>query len=94
MRLPRGGREYCHLPVTTDPPGLAVEVTFDETTWYSTEADPDHAEHVRFLVAHPDATSNPDGTIVLTSGRRVPTIRATDSPEIAIRTSTGAIYVD
>jgi hypothetical protein len=84
MRLPSAGREYATWTVTSSEEGIALEATFDDgTTWHPLETI--DATTFRALIAGPDATTNPPGTIVLTLGRHFGQIRATDTPEIIIR---------
>lgn len=91
MRLPSAGREYATWTVTGVPDGTDLEVSFDTLEdWYPLEVVT--ATTFRALVAGPDATSNPVGTVALPTGRSRCTIRATESPEVVIRHA-GEIHV-
>lgn len=89
MKLPRAGREYITGTVTGLPEGAPVEVSTDGTTWLPGERDGDQ---VRVLVAGPDVTGNPAGTLSLALGRTLLQVRAIENPEIIIR-SWGAVDV-
>lgn len=84
MNLPPAGREYATWTVTASEVGVDLEVTFDAgVTWAALEAV--DATTFRCLVAGPDATDNPVGTVILTAGRHFAQLRAVDSPEVIIR---------
>jgi len=84
MKIKPEGREYATWTVTTSDPVTGLEVTFDAgTTWAAMDAV--DATTFRVLVAGPDATTNPDGTVVLAAGRHFALIRAVDAPEVIIR---------
>lgn len=84
MNLPRAGREYATWTLTDPPTGVDLEVSFDAgATWAALEAT-DATTH-RCLVAGPDATGGPGGTVVLAVGRHLAQIRAVDNPETVIR---------
>lgn len=89
MELDRRGREYATWP-TDAPTDLPLEVTFDGVAWFATERPED--TELRVLVAGPDATSNPDGTVVLSLGENRATFRGVDSPEVVVRRA-GSIFV-
>lgn len=82
MDLPREGREYARDTVTGAPVDAAFEVRFDDGTWQPMERDGDT---IRVLLAGPDATDNPTGTIVLSLGGHVAYVRCPDNPEIVER---------
>jgi hypothetical protein len=81
--LDRRGREFLYWPLSEIPDGGVVELSLDDgTTWHPmTVAD----GRARVLLAGPEATSNPAGTVVLPIGRATATIRATAEPEVAYR---------
>lgn len=86
MYLPPNGREYYRLAIATDPPITATdwEASFDAgATWHAAEAD--GATGARWLLAGPNATGNPVGTVVISAPRTKPLIRAIDNPEILVR---------
>jgi hypothetical protein len=79
MELQRWERKYVPWAITA-PTGAVLEVTFDDAvTWYPlTVAD----GYARVLVAGPDATGNPAGTVVLGAGQdHRAHVRATVPPE-------------
>lgn len=82
MDLDRRSREYAHWPIDDSPEGAVLEVSFDTTTWHPLAVD---AGFASALVAGPDATGNPAGTVVLPVGRSTVTIRATTVPEVPYR---------
>ncbi len=88
MKLHRSGREYFTFPVVADvDPVPAISLSADNgLTWHPTEAV---TGGIRILIAGPDATGNPDGTLVLPSGVAELIARAVDSPEVVIRGSWG-----
>lgn len=92
VRIPAAGREYLTWDLTGLPAGVTsgLDVTFDDgATWHPAEIVDGDA---RLLVAGPDATGNPPGTVALTTtGRLRPQMRLVDNPEIVIR---GAGIVD
>ena len=90
MRLHPTAVEWYPLEITTDPAVSAWEASFDNgATWVaSTTVGTDG--YSRWLVAGPDATS-PGTAIVLPLGRTSPRIRATDSPEVIVRTSVDGV---
>ena len=91
MRLPRDGRELITWPVTGAPDGITVEVRFPPAaTWHPAETVTDGA---RLLVAGPDATSNPAGTVVLPVGYTLPALRVVAGSEVVVRDSADAIHV-
>lgn len=67
---------------TTDPVWLAVAADLGITV---ADVLAGTAGIARFLVAGPDATGNPPGTIVLTAGAHEPRVRFSDSPELIVR---------
>lgn len=89
MRLPVNGREYAHFAVNV-PASVALEVSFDGLVW-TPLARPDDAT-AAVLVAGPDATDSPPGTVVLTRGSHQAVVRLVALPEIVIRQA-GTIYV-
>jgi hypothetical protein len=100
MRLDdRAGREYVFH---ADPSGTGfadltdpLEVSFDGgLTWRQTEWDGiGTSRRVRYLIAGPEATNNPPGTIVLPGGVSAPRLRALANPEVVIRVPAGSISV-
>lgn len=84
MQIARAGREYMY--VTIDPaPGESdsIEISLDGSTWQAaTRTD---AGVYRVLVAGPDATSNPVGTLVGRAGTHDVRWRWADSPELIER---------
>lgn len=91
MRLPAAGREYATWTVTGLPDGVGLEVSFDTVEgWSALELVT--STTFRALIAGPNATSNPVGTIALPAGRSRATIRATETPEVVIRQA-GEIHV-
>lgn len=81
MNIDRRGRERTRWDLAEAPDG-AVEVTFDGAVWHPA----DRTENtVSVLIAGPDATSNPDGTVVLAEGRHHALLRVAASPEVLIR---------
>lgn len=102
MDLPRAGREYAKWD-TTPPTSDALEVSFDGgTTWHDLQpgtvdtddvwtADAQGTVHA-ILVAGPDATANPVGTVALAEGTTRTVVRMVASPEIIVR-GTGVIRV-
>ena len=84
MQIKPTGREYATWTITTSDPVTDLEVTFDDgTTWAAMTAV--DTTTFRVLVAGPDATTNPAGTVILALGRHFAQIRAVDSPEVIIR---------
>lgn len=84
MQIKPTGREYATWTITASDPVTGLEVTFDDgTTWAALDAV--DATTFRCLVAGPDATTNPVGTVVLALGRHFGQIRAVDNPEVIIR---------
>lgn len=91
MRINSDGREYATWTVSGADADTTLSVSFDGgTVWNDL---PLTGSTAKILVAGPDATANPAGTVVLTTGRNVATIRATDNPEVVIRGG-GVIDVD
>ena len=89
--IPRAGREYVTATLTDAPVGAALEVSIDGgATWHPTTRDGDT---IRFLVAGPDATDNPAGTIALPAGRSLVRVRLVDNPETVIRRAPDAIDI-
>jgi hypothetical protein len=83
LRLSAEGREYASWTVTGADADTTLAVTFDDgAAWHDLEVTGTTA---RVLVAGPDATGNPTGTVVLAAGRNVAKIRATDNPEVVVR---------
>lgn len=83
VKLPKAGREYAKWVVNA-PQNTALSVSFDNgTTWHELERPAD--TEARILVAGPQATDNPAGTVVLTTGRNLAMTRLTDTPEVIIR---------
>jgi hypothetical protein len=87
--IPPTGREYITWPITGADPGTALEASTGGD-WFPLERPT--TTTARILAAGPEATGNPPGTLVLAIGRNRVTIRATDTPELVIR-SGGDIYV-
>ena len=84
MQLPPAGREYARWTLTGADGATALEATIDGgTTWHPLTVDGDT---VTLLVAGPAAEDNPAETVVLTAGRNHVQVRATDNPEVIIRT--------
>lgn len=87
--LPRLGREYYRVQITTDPVINEWEISFDHgVTWFLLE--PDGATgYSKILVAGP-AYVQPVGDVaeyVELDSSVVPYVRAQDSPEVIIRTT-------
>jgi hypothetical protein len=82
MNLPRNGREYAHADIAGLAEDVTLQASLDGTTWAPVTRDGDT---VRLLVAGPDATGNPPGTLVLPLGRSMLTVRAEDNPEVVVR---------
>jgi hypothetical protein len=80
MHMDRRGREWVSWDI--DGPAGDVEVTFDGATWHPLERD---QNTVRILVAGPDATGNPAGTVALPLGRSLAVLRLVDNPEVLVR---------
>lgn len=93
MQIDRAGREYAAWTVAGDLTGItAWDVSPDGITWMPlTQVGTTSAWRV--LVAGPDATSNPVGTLALPLGRTVLRVRATGTPEVIIRDNVGPIDV-
>lgn len=84
MQLSPAGREYARWTLTGADGATALEASVDGgTTWHPLTVD---GATVTLLVAGPDATDNPVGTVVLSAGRNHVAVRATDNPEVIIRT--------
>lgn len=91
MNLDRRAREYVVFTLTDIPVGGTLEVTFDDgAAWTAVTAV---NGEVTILLAGPDATGNPAEAIALTSGRKTAKFRSTISPQVLIRTSSGAIDI-
>ena len=84
MKIKPEGREYATWTVTASGTVTGLEVTFDDGATWTALAAVD-ATTFRVLVAGPDATTNPDGTVVLAAGRHFAMTRLTDNPEVIIR---------
>jgi hypothetical protein len=83
MELESQSREYVLWPIAEQPVGSTLEVSFDEgATWNPLTVD---GAEARALVAGPDATGNPAGTVVLPLGSHRAWIRATANPELVYR---------
>jgi hypothetical protein len=94
MKLPRQGREYWTPEMSTLPVGyVAVEAEFDQDAWVPLV---NVEGNMSVLIAGPDVVElpNPAGTVVLTVGRCLPSVKliGPGSVEIVIR-SAGAIDV-
>lgn len=83
MNLDRRERKYVEWTVSADVPITAInfEVTFDDVTWHPLTK---LGNVLSILVAGPEVTGNPGGTVVLALGTHRPHIRATDTPEILV----------
>lgn len=79
MELDRRSREYVYWPVTETPTGGTLDVSFDAGVSWHPLAVADGAAAA--LLAGPDATTNPVGTVVLPLGRSVVLVRAVADPE-------------
>lgn len=82
MQIDREGRETVYWDLTEAPATGGLEVTFDRDTWHTLTREGDT---VSLLIAGPDATANPVGTIVLGLGRHFALIRSTVNPEVLVR---------
>ncbi len=83
MRMDAAGREYAKWVLTGAPAGAALEVSFDDgVTWHPTTRT---ADTVSVLVAGPEPTDNPVGTVVLPVGVHTAMVRLADTPEVVIR---------
>lgn len=83
MNIHPAAREIVRWPITGAPDDVVLEVSFDAgASWHRLTREGDTAT---VLVAGPDATDNPDGTVVLAHGRNHALIRATDNPEVPHR---------
>lgn len=90
MNLASAGREYAHFPVSLDT-GATLDASFDGgITWVTLER-PSTTE-ARVLVAGPDAVQNPNGTVVLKTGRNPIAVRLVAGQESVIRAA-GSIFV-
>jgi hypothetical protein len=87
--LPRLGREWYTVEISTDPQIDVWEVSFDHgTTWVSLTLDT-QTGFQKILVAGPDFEI-PPGDVApyeTISESVVPYVRATDQPEVLIRTT-------
>ena len=92
MRLHPAGREYATWDITGADEATTLAMSIDGGLTWASLARPT-ATTARALIAGPAATDNPAGTVVLPLGRSVPLIRATDTPEVVIVASGGAIDV-
>lgn len=91
MRLHRSGREYASFPVNV-PASVGLDVSFDRgTVWVRADRPSDST--ARVLVAGPDATANPAGTVVLQLGPNDALFRLQASPESVIRSAPGTVFV-
>jgi hypothetical protein len=88
VNLYRAGREYIKWPYTADGPLSSAEVNVGGTWYPATITE----TQVQILAAGPDATGNPDGTVVLALGPNPCRIRFDDEPEIVVRNA-GTIVV-
>lgn len=85
MKLHRSERKYVYWPFKADEALATAEVYLEGSWREGTIVGVYPAEQsVRLLVAGPDATSNPTGTVVLSSGTHSPLVRFVDSPEILV----------
>ncbi len=91
MNLDAAGREFVRWPYVADSIITSADVMFDDSdVWYPMAIT--STTILGALVAGPEATSNPGGTIVLGLGTHSAQIRFNDTPEIVIRPA-GAISV-
>lgn len=90
MNLATSGREYAHFPVALAAT-TALSASFDGGVTWAVMERPSDTE-ARVLVAGPEATSNPVGTVVLQAGRNPALIRLTAGQESVIRPA-GGIFV-
>lgn len=91
MILNRAGREYAHWPYTADADMTAAAVDIRiNGVWYPRAAIT--STDITLVVAGPDATANPVGTVVLLAGANRTLVRFPDNPEIVVRDG-GTIYV-
>lgn len=72
MEIKTYAREVAHWPVKGVDDAQALEASYDQVTWFPLNRATGEAFQ---MVAGPDATGNPDGTIVLAKGLNVFTIR-------------------
>ncbi len=84
MDLDAAGREYVKWPYVADSAIASADVMFDDSdVWHALVVT--STTILTALVAGPEATSNPGGTIVLGFGTHSAQIRFNDSPEVVIR---------
>ncbi len=84
MNLDAAGREFVKWPYAADSTITSADVMFDDSdTWFPLVVT--STTVLTALVAGPEATSNPGGTIVLGFGTHSAQIRFNDSPEVVIR---------
>lgn len=88
IKIYSDGREIAHFPYESDFVPGAVDVQIDGV-WYPATIGPP----ATLVVAGPDATGNPPGTIVLEVGDHYMRIRFTDNPELLILPVPGVITV-
>lgn len=94
LELRRGGREYFYWPFTgLDEATPSVKIGTGD--WAALEAAPDYvadpvvagAAWFRALIAGPDATSNPAGTVLADAGANLVLFRVIGNPEVIIPTN-------
>lgn len=87
--LPKLGREYYRVQITTDPQIDTWEISFDHgVTWFALEPD-GTTGYSKILVAGPGYV-NPQGDVAVyieLDSSVVPYVRAQDAPEVIIRTT-------
>jgi hypothetical protein len=89
MRLRRESREFYDLTITTDPPVVGWEASFDSgETWHDGElVDVDDPEigalRQRWLVAGTEADDA--GAVAVITRSISPLLRASDDPELVVR---------
>lgn len=102
MILDLAAREFAHWDYATnfDPTSLAIWVRI-QGAWYPVESktvlppdaeDPRWHGTIRLLVAGPDISGNPAGTVTLDLGKHFTEVRLVDEVETVIRDG-GAIWV-
>lgn len=82
LTLDRRARKFVRWVVDASDPDLTYTLNLGrDTVWHPMERV---GSTVRVLVAGPDATDNPPGTIVAPLGASVCTIRVPDTPEVDV----------
>src|SRR5688572_16374864 len=87
--LPRLGREYYRVRITTEPQLTSWEISFDKgLTWHAMAWDNDNNLST-ILVAGPGFVANQGDTtpFAVVPASVVPYIRAVDNPEVIVRST-------